>query len=401
MHFITSYKPSLKIGTYTVKVEQSINLDGTEMEKGLESTQEIAITGDRFILNPHNVKMLYPAENSRHNFSDTLAHIVLDNAFYPWERKVATSDEDTPYLALLLFHENEAFSTDIMSLKNLKSKIHLKDEQLDVSDKLDDKITVIEVEKELLQKLVPNADELKLLTHVQKPDAQKSDTMRSVLMANRLPFKGGTTTACLVSLENRFSNGSFNFDAKDDLVTLVLLKQWSFTDIVFYSSKKINTDGIKINKDVEDVQKKLNQVVKRTYRGKANFLDGIKSFLDQLKKCSDSEEFNKYKASLLTKSIDHSPVFTRLLNELTIKNLAMPLFDDSDDRSKANRFFEKAMVPLRHHVRTGETTVSWYRGPLLGGKQDNNAYKNIFPVEVADELLLFDKDYQMFDVSYA
>ena len=53
---------------------------------------------------------------------------------------------------------------------------------------------------------------------------------------------------------------------------------------------------------------------------------------------------------------------------------------------------------LPHHTRTGDRLYSWYRGPLTAGNLPNNSS---FPVQCADQLLVYHSDIAMFDVSYA
>ncbi|HAC66025.1 MAG TPA: hypothetical protein DCF68_21460, partial [Cyanothece sp. UBA12306] len=55
----------------------------------------------------------------------------------------------------------------------------------------------------------------------------------AVIMSNRLPLRGGKTTVYLVSLENAYDNGTFNYhDAEaEDYIRLITLKHWSFSCI--------------------------------------------------------------------------------------------------------------------------------------------------------------------------
>jgi hypothetical protein len=55
-------------------------------------------------------------------------------------------------------------------------------------------------------------------------------------------------------------------------------------------------------------------------------------------------------------------------------------------------------VPLPHYLRQGDTTVSWYRGPLIVGE---HTAEITLPIRAADELLRYDPAIGVFDASYA
>ena len=54
---------------------------------------------------------------------------------------------------------------------------------------------------------------------------------------------------------------------------------------------------------------------------------------------------------------------------------------------------------MRHSLRQGETTVSWFHGPLAPAKNPEAATP--MTVRVADEMLRYSPATGMFDVSYA
>jgi len=60
-------------------------------------------------------------------------------------------------------------------------------------------------------------------------------------------------------------------------------------------------------------------------------------------------------------------------------------------------------IPLPHAFRGGTRSISWYRGPLVPKLGDDAAANGWLPLpaRAADELLLFDQQYGMFDASYA
>ena len=111
-----------------------------------------------------------------------------------------------PWLALLLFQEGEYTLHQNVALKSVVPR--------DVYQRLEvpDGITCdsIEVEKGLLQSVLPSLDELTLLAHVRQVNvddkelnAAAGDGLYAVLMSNRVPAPNAKFRACLVSLEER------------------------------------------------------------------------------------------------------------------------------------------------------------------------------------------------------
>ena len=64
----------------------------------------------------------------------------------------------------------------------------------------------------------------------------------------------------------------------------------------------------------------------------------------------------------------------------------------------ADGFLRAGYVPVRHKLRDGAATVSWYRGPLATGPVDLPAAR---PVLTSDTLLAYHPESGMFDTSYA
>ena len=97
-----------------------------------------------------------------------------------------------------------------------------------------DTVTVIDVKKALLNAILPSIKDLELLAHVrQVKDEEDNLTSEqlAVIMANRLPKQGAASSVYLVSLEDRFKNGTFDYQTAtdDDYIRLISLKKWRFT----------------------------------------------------------------------------------------------------------------------------------------------------------------------------
>ncbi|MEB3191480.1 MAG: hypothetical protein VKL42_14155, partial [Snowella sp.] len=64
----------------------------------------------------------------------------------------------------------------------------------------------------------------------------------------------------------------------------------------------------------------------------------------------------------------------------------------------AKQYLDLGYVPLHHALRQGDKTISWYHSPLSTGQSQDNLTA---PVAIADELMRYDPNTGMFDVSYA
>jgi hypothetical protein len=205
----------------------------------------------------------------------------------------------------------------------------------------EDKVTVVEVEKNLLESIVPNASELAKLTHVRK----RGEAELAVVIAKRLPKPSGFSTAHLVSLEDRFTGGHFNFkDAKNgDVIRLISLASFRFG----------------------------------CFEPKQSFVELLRAL-------------NKPGLRL-----DENGSSTLRLPETLIVGSAQ-----ESSKTQAREHLALGAVPMRYRMRTGQTAAAWYHGPLAPSKSSLLAGVQA-PVQVADELVRYSSQTGMFDVSYA
>lgn len=94
---------------------------------------------------------------------------------------------------------------------------------------LTDNVTVIDVEKQLLDKLMPTHADLEYLAHVRRAAGGATDELAGIV-GSRLPKQGGISTVHLVSIERRYTASGFDSGgARDgDMIRLISLKSWSF-----------------------------------------------------------------------------------------------------------------------------------------------------------------------------
>lgn len=92
---------------------------------------------------------------------------------------------------------------------------------------------------------------------------------------------------------------------------------------------------------------------------------------------------SKHNFDALLKEIDREPDTLRL---------------PSQNNHPAKQYLDLGYVPLHHALRQGDKTVSWYHSPLSTGQSQDNLTA---PVAIADQLMRYDPNTGMFDVSYA
>lgn len=151
------------------------------------------------------IQAVFPPAGSLGDFPEVLPHIILKGSALPWLRRAIVDNNQIPWLALLLFDEKE------------NPEINTDDNQ-----------TVINVRRDLLERILPTEDDLKFLAHVR----QETDPMGSaVIVGNRLPKPGSMSIVHLVSMEGRYKDGKFDFqEAKEgDIIRLVSLYNWRFS----------------------------------------------------------------------------------------------------------------------------------------------------------------------------
>jgi hypothetical protein len=358
IEFVQFHRPMLKDGNYTITVEQTVQTHDSKIQpaKTFQAQSRFNVAGERFAFNPSLIYSVFPPEGSLGEHSNVLPHVILNRSTLPWERMADENREDIPWLALLLFDAMEAVKPRIMTLGELMEKsgnnIKWMGVTLETGQNEKDKVSVIEVEKDLLEKILPSADELSWLSHVRQGKNDKDELTGdelAVIIGNRLPRKGAISVAHLVSVEGMYDNGVFYYqEAKPgDLIRLVSLKSWSFA-----CADK--------NQDFRGLLENLDPYFKRQ--------------LDESKPYPIEGGYNPQ-----------------------LSGLRLP--PQKKTAPEAEKYLSKGAVPLPHFMRQGSKTISWYHGPLIPG--ENKSGRLSSPARAADELLRYNPSDGMFDVSYA
>ncbi len=331
--------PPLESGSYEIRVDQTFKIPGTTINLGNlpKIPYSFCVEGERFQLKPEDIQAVFPPKGSLGDHSNVLPHIILTHSTLPWERSPDSSpdggNEHLTWLALLVFSEEDKPEPSIITLDELATQAAKFPEISLTPYPLSDPVTVIDVRRQVLEPLLPSRDELAMLAHVRRLNylAEMSrtdldDSERAVIIANRLPQPGATSTVHLVSIEGRYTANGFDFQSagSDELIRLISLTSWRFACVT--------SD--------------------QTF---ANMIKGLER--------------------------DH-------------QSFRLPTGVNSD----ADPFLQDGFIPVRHALRQGGNTVSWYRGSFVTGPVKDSIS---VPVHTSDALLRYHPDVGMFDVSYA
>jgi hypothetical protein len=314
--FIGYRRPDLPHGDYSISVEQTTSLDAATR---FPAQRTFTVASERFALPPTAVRSVFPPDGRLGDHTNVLPHVVLDRPTRPWERSGGPSLPDTAgWLALLVFAEDERPEPVPATLGTLATgPAYAPAPVLETHEKAGDPVTVIDV----LASIMPSPGDLSRLAHVRSGDDETA-----VVIANRLPAAGVTSTVHLVSVEGRYGASGFDLgpDREDALVRLVSLASWRFACV----------------------------------------------------------------------SREHT--FPYLARALAGEGRPYRLADSGEPA--ADDFLRQGYVPVRHALRQGGRTVSWYRGPFVTGETPADPR---FGVRTADELLRYHPDAGMFDIGYA
>lgn len=251
IEFLEFQQPALESGTYTVEVEQKLTIESGNPHT-FHKHLTFVVAGERFgPLAPRDLAAVFPPKESVGAHANVLPHVTLHRSTLPWERIPGEIDENFSWLALLLFRESdfdegaEGPPVQTITLGELIATPATKARypqgvELEPGQQPEDEVTIIDVPRKLLEPLLPSYAELELLAHAHrlKPAVRRSAEdddphVAATVVGKRLPEPAGASTVHLVSLETRYTKGTFDFqDAKqDDLIRLVSLTSWKFNSI--------------------------------------------------------------------------------------------------------------------------------------------------------------------------
>jgi hypothetical protein len=391
--FIQHQLPGLEDGSYELDISQHVDDAKGEPinEDTLAVSYKFAITGDRFRLsNPAAaIASTFPADNATGEFVTVLPHVVLNSPTFPWARYPTTAPPPLPppgqdttvdvptWLAVLVLDDDDAtaygfaldpvtrtlgdlFPPQAYCTTSLGTNYSyftgaINTSALEVDEIVADPVQTIDIPLALFADLAPTLDDLRLSAHVRRVsienkalalgDEPPSDPLGTfaIVVGTRLPQDTKKSHAYLVSLE-----GLEGFLAATD-------------------------QGGALADGSVDLTRDLRLAVLRhwTFNTKgesAAFVDQVEQLNGRTIGGTDAANTNLRIAKLGATG----PIKTAL---------------------------DAGYVPLAHDLRTGEGTVSWYRGPLC--PVDSAPAPISLPVSSPDQALVFDPTTGMLDTSLA
>lgn len=241
IEFIQFREPALEDGDYAITVTQTIESSDRITKTTFPNSDAppqllFSVAGPRFSLSPQEIHAVFPPDGSLGDHSNVLPHIVLNRSTLPWERAAFEGQSPPcPWLALLLFDDDEKPTPQVVPLGSLRVEKNypaLSGMKAELSQHDDDKVTVIDVPKDLLKQIAPTELDLVWLAHARQATDEARNLIGdelAVIICNRLPQQFGTSTVHLVSVEKRYGENGFDLEGAGDTVRLVSLKSWSFS----------------------------------------------------------------------------------------------------------------------------------------------------------------------------
>ncbi|MCB9447208.1 MAG: hypothetical protein H6585_02545 [Flavobacteriales bacterium] len=385
--------PGLEDGEYKLSLTQEVNdSGGTAISGAITNEYTLAVLGDRFRLkNPGDVLYsVFPDDNASGMFSTVLPHVVFTKSTFPWARYPTLetpysppqpgqdTDADVPtWITVLLLDDDDVAAHPTLQLPaasatmgdlfptSLYPQSTLGDnysyfyqatqtDELDPGDAMSDTIQVLDIPLTLFWQIAPTIDDLKLMAHVRNVSLINKATMPgisdvgeptgtfSVVFGNRLPNTAKKTYAYLVSLEE-------------------------LQDFIPTDENGGAPSGTKL-----DPSKNLRLAVLKTWTFYSTGENAM--FVDRIQ------------------ALNGAPAAGTEAAQVNLR------LDYNGSNPVVKGALEMGYVPLNHDVRTGEKTVSWYRGPLVPYRVDKARVK--LPVASPDQAMIFDPTTGMLDESY-
>jgi hypothetical protein len=228
-------KPPLKTGSYKLKIDQTVS-KGSSTYSGSYS-RYFDVQGPQWVLPPSQVHSVYPPDGDEEAPPlSQIPFITLGRRSLPWERELGIpqsiltdstqpinidpdlSESDYPWVALLVFREDELEWTDGTGKTHLNIfKGEDAISNTSVSPTLPgappQMVNIVRPHIDTLKSIMPKLDELRLLCHARQVNPRDKelcgnddDGWFSVVMSNRVLLPNMKYHACLVSLEGRWGD---------------------------------------------------------------------------------------------------------------------------------------------------------------------------------------------------
>ncbi|AUX30846.1 MULTISPECIES: hypothetical protein [Sorangium] len=346
IEFRQFHQPALESGTYKIEIQQIVQSPKIPQQT-YPKHLSFAVLGERFgPLGPEDIVAMFPPPGSVGEHANVLPHVTLGRSTLPWERLPGLVDEDRSWMALLLLRASD-FADEGVEKPRVQT------------------ITL----GELLQ--TPAATARFPTERIRLEEGQQASDEVTVIDVQWKTLEPLLPTAEeLALLAHAHQRVAADETPEGDLDATVIcnrLPEPNGTSTVHlvslekrYPSGAFDAQGAEPNDWIRLVS---------LASWKFDSVDPEQSF------------------SALLKELDRQPA-----------ELRAPVPEALPPASPAAAYLEQGYVPLPHRMRRASKTVSFYRGPFVPGV---SAEEVTLPAECADELVRYDPETGMFDVSYA
>lgn len=336
VHFIDSHVPAIGSGDYRVTVTQDV----PALEFSATRSIELAVKGPRFTLLPSEVASSFPPKGATGAFDNVLPHVLINRSTLPWER-TAVAGQVVPWLALLVCSEDElAGHTQVVSAASLVT------DDVDGDPAAPAGASFAQLSRERADDLNAQVLVLDLPADLAQGLLPTPDDL--ALLAGVREVQGHPTRAILMA--NRLP-----VPGKRNVVHLVSLEHQFAANGAHWSTTGQRPPSVRFVS-----------------------LMNWDFVCDPLPSAPEAAAGS----------------FADLITAMTNGPFTLSNKDLNTTATKVQNGF----VPIRQHLRDGQTSAAWYRGPLRAVPQSE---PEELPVRRPEELLQYDADSGMFDVSYA
>ncbi len=358
--FIQNAIPPLRDGTYTLTATHEVP---GQNPGSFSASSTFIVQGERFSIVPTEIDSVFPPNLANGQFDGVLPHVVLTRCTLPWERTIDTPGSSqhypiSPWLAVLVCNEVDSpplQSVTVQDLVPLGTSITVVEStatgtgklaattlsygsellgQLGYGESPTSACTVIDLSKNVFNKVAPAAADLQYLAHVREVDttdgvdSDTASTQCAVVVANRIPPSNGACRAYLVSLEGMADylpsgdgTPSASIPIAIDTVRLLTFRSWSFT--------------------TNDMDQTLEQL---------------------LTNLNAPPPGGTRITTLALPLSGTAPTATQVAQAMT--NQTAGTLTATDATALVQNALQLGYVPMDHHLRHGGSTVSFYRSPL-------------------------------------
>lgn len=413
-----SHRPSLKSGNYKLNISQTFKVGLNSMKINAPEL-EFKVEGEQYRLSRQQVVSVFPPASAIGDFSLLLPQLILKRSTLPWEREALKGNQDTPWLALVIFSEEELGDPKAnkdFTISHIPLSTLVKPEKPVDPGVKEELISIIAANSRLLASKIPQYDEMRYLSHVRKTEEEQA-----IVICNQRAIAGRKNIVHLVSLENCFqsdnSSGSIDYKATEDThqnPVLISLYSWEFfCNDHFIITEEIKTYYVKIKKtDTITIQLPGNTKPK-AYTGSELIAPSLTKAVRNIPGGSEYFEeaaFRKLlpvsfgpnntpsapkKLEFLLKTfrVGHLPDILKHLNRT-------PSTLSNNGQAALGKYTNLGYIKLDYVLRNGKKIDALYRSPLIPPSEEQIDDTPIL-LRHADTAFRYFEDIQSVDISYA